>query len=294
MRVGVVPSSRRPGTASPAAGGGAPEKGRCSWPSGRLPATRSPPGWHSQHALLHIQRADLKTVPHEEPDELAHIYMQRGLSLGLASQVAAELTARDALAAHAQAELGIDLADQVNAWEAAGASALSFLLGGVLSLLAIMVPPPGVRIEVCVAVVLASLPGTGYLAARFGAAPTGRAAARNLTVGSLTMAVTYALGPSLRRCSSAEVAGAAAAHTRATGGASHGAGGEELPGGVAGEGAAELLAQLRPGKEPGGHRQRVDRSSPSSARTTARRMRSSLLAVLRGVATDGAGQDHRA
>ena len=148
----------------------------------------------SQDALLHIQRGELETNPHEELDELAHLYMQRGLSLGLARQVAAELTARDALSAHAEAELGIDLDDQVNPWEAAGASALSFLLGGVLSLLAILLPPAGVRIEVCVAVVLASLAGTGYLAARFGAAPPGRAALRNLAVGSITMTITYALG----------------------------------------------------------------------------------------------------
>jgi VIT1/CCC1 family predicted Fe2+/Mn2+ transporter len=82
----------------------------------------------------------------------------------------------------------------VNAWEAAGASALSFLLGGLLSLLAILLPPAGQRVGVCVAVVLASLAGTGYLAARFGSAPTGRAALRNLAVGGLTMAVTYGLG----------------------------------------------------------------------------------------------------
>lgn len=68
----------------------------------------------SQDALLHIQRAELVDIPHEELDELAHLYTQRGLSLGLARQVAAELTARDALAAHAEAELGIDLDDQVN------------------------------------------------------------------------------------------------------------------------------------------------------------------------------------
>jgi len=75
----------------------------------------------------------------------------------------------------------------------AAASALSFLLGGVLSLLAILIPPAGIRIQVCVAVVLTSLAGTGYLAARFGSAPTARAALRNLTIGSVTMAVTYAL-----------------------------------------------------------------------------------------------------
>jgi len=148
----------------------------------------------SQDALLRIQRTELETVPQEELDELAHLYMQRGLSLRLAREVAAELTAGDALAAHAEAELGIDLSDQVNPWEAAFASALSFLLGGVLSLLAILLPPAAVRIPVCVVTVLAGLALTGYVAARFGSSPTGRAALRNLVVGAGTMAVTYGLG----------------------------------------------------------------------------------------------------
>ncbi|MGI8750896.1 MAG: VIT1/CCC1 transporter family protein [Acidimicrobiales bacterium] len=148
----------------------------------------------SQEALLHIQRGELETIPDEELDELAHLYMQRGLSLRLARQVAVELTARDALAAHAEAELGIDLGDLVKPWEAASASAVSYLIGGLVSLLAILLPPASVRIAVCVAAVLAGLALTGYLAARLGAAPTGRATLRNLLVGSITMAATYALG----------------------------------------------------------------------------------------------------
>jgi VIT1/CCC1 family predicted Fe2+/Mn2+ transporter len=148
----------------------------------------------SQEALLRTQRSELETIPNEELDELAHLYMQRGLSLRLAREVAAELTARDALAAHAEAELGIDLGDLVRPWEAASASALAYLLGGLLSLLAILLPPDGVRIEVCVAAVLVGLAFTGYLGARLGSAPTGRATLRNLLVGGVTMAVTFGLG----------------------------------------------------------------------------------------------------
>jgi VIT1/CCC1 family predicted Fe2+/Mn2+ transporter len=70
----------------------------------------------SHEALLHIQRGELETIPGEELDELAHMYMERGLSLALARQVAVELTERDALAAHAEAELGIDLHDRANPW----------------------------------------------------------------------------------------------------------------------------------------------------------------------------------
>jgi vacuolar iron transporter family protein len=148
----------------------------------------------SQEELLRTQRAELEDIPDEEVDELAHLYMQRGLSLRLAKEVAVELTARDALAAHAEAELGIDLEDLVSPWEAASASALSYLLGGLLSLLAILLPPVGIRIAVCFSAVLVGLALTGYLAARLGRAPTGRATLRNLVVGTVTMAITYGLG----------------------------------------------------------------------------------------------------
>ncbi len=148
----------------------------------------------SQEALLRTQRAELETIPDEELDELAHLYRRRGLSLRLAREVATELTARDALAAHAEAELGIDVNDLLNPLEASLASALSYLLGGVLPLLAVLLPPAAGRIYVCVAAVLGSLAFTGYLAARVGAAPAGRATLRNLLVGGGTMAVTYAIG----------------------------------------------------------------------------------------------------
>ena len=81
----------------------------------------------SQEALLRLQRAELEDVPDEELDELALLYVEKGLSLRLARQVAQELTARDALAAHAEAELGIDLSDLVSPWQASVASALVFL-----------------------------------------------------------------------------------------------------------------------------------------------------------------------
>ncbi len=152
----------------------------------------------SQEALLNAQRAELVAVPAEELDELAHLYMQKGLSLRLAREVAAELTKRDALAAHAEAELGIDVEDLVKPWEASLASALSYLAGGVLSLVAILLPPRTYRIPVCVAAVLLGLGLTGYFAARLGRAPAVRATVRNILVGSATMAVTYALGSIVR------------------------------------------------------------------------------------------------
>ena len=148
----------------------------------------------SQEALLAVQRHELETVPDEELDELAHLYVQKGLSTTLASQVAAELTNRDALAAHADIELGIDLDDLVKPWDAAIASSVAFALGGVLPILAILLPPAEARVPVCFLAVAAALAITGNVAARLGQAPSGRATLRNVVVGMLAMATTYAIG----------------------------------------------------------------------------------------------------
>jgi len=148
----------------------------------------------SQDALLRHQREELATIPLEELDELAHLYVERGLSLRLAREVAAELTARDALAAHAEAELGIDLNDLISPWQASWASALSYLLGGTVALLAILLPPASIRVAVCAAVVLLGLGFTGYLAAHLGSAGRRRGTTRNVVVGSATMLITYGLG----------------------------------------------------------------------------------------------------
>ena len=148
----------------------------------------------SQEALLAVQRHELETVPDEELDELAHLYVQKGLSTTLASQVAAELTNRDALAAHADIELGIDLDDLVKPWDAAIASSTAFALGGVLPIVAILLPPTGARVPVCFLAVAAALAITGNVAARLGQAPSGRATLRNVVVGMLAMATTYAIG----------------------------------------------------------------------------------------------------
>lgn len=148
----------------------------------------------SQDALLARQQHELETVPQEELDELAHLYAEKGLSTRLAREVAKELSSRDALAAHADIELGIDLQDLVNPWEASIASATSFLLGGLLPLAAILLPPPAWRIGVCFAAVIVALALTGFFAARLGRAPALRATLRNTAVGFAAMLITYVIG----------------------------------------------------------------------------------------------------
>ncbi len=148
----------------------------------------------SEHALLEKERRELAEEPDDELAELAHLYTAKGLSPQLAHQVARELTAHDALGAHAEAELGIDPDDLTNPWTAAWASMLSFTVGALLPLLTIVLVTPGVRVPVTVLAVLVALGLTGWASARFGYGPAGRAVLRNMLGGLFAMLVTYGIG----------------------------------------------------------------------------------------------------
>jgi VIT1/CCC1 family predicted Fe2+/Mn2+ transporter len=148
----------------------------------------------TQNASLEQERRELAAMPDDELAELAGHYVGQGLAPELARQVAEQLTAHDALTAHARAEFGMDPAEVVRPWQAAGASALAFVLGAVLPLLAILLPPPGLRIPLCLAAVLLALAVTGTIFARIGGAGRSRAALRTMAGGGIAMAVTYGVG----------------------------------------------------------------------------------------------------
>ena len=148
----------------------------------------------SEHALLEKERRELADEPDDELAELAHLYTHKGLSHELALQVARELTAHDALGAHAEVELGIDPDDLTNPWTAAWASMLSFTLGALLPLLLIVLVPASVRVPVTIVAVLLALGLTGWASARFGYGPARKAVLRNMTGGFFAMAVTYGIG----------------------------------------------------------------------------------------------------
>ncbi|MEU4625698.1 VIT family protein [Actinoplanes sp. NPDC023801] len=148
----------------------------------------------TEKALLDKERRELAEFPDQELDELAALYEGKGLSPGTARQVAVELTAKDAFAAHADAELHLTPDDLTSPWQAAAASAVAFTAGSLLPLLAILVPPAGVRVVVTFAVVVAALAGTGYLSARLGGAHPARAVLRLVCGGALAMAVTFGVG----------------------------------------------------------------------------------------------------
>lgn len=148
----------------------------------------------SERSMLDKERREIELDPQGERAELASLYQSKGLSAGTAWQVAAELTERDAFAAHADAELGIDPRALTSPWHAAAASALSFVLGALLPLAAILLLPVGVRVPVTFGVVLLALALTGTIAARMGGARPGRAVVRIVVGGAAGMAITYAIG----------------------------------------------------------------------------------------------------
>ena len=147
----------------------------------------------TEHAALRQERRELARNPEGEMAELAQMYVDRGLSRPVAEQVAKELTAHDALRAHAEVELGITPDDVVSPWNAAITSMLAFLVGSLLPLLAILTPAPW-RIPLTFVAVLFALAVTGAVSARLGGSPRGRAVLRLVVGGALAMIVTYGIG----------------------------------------------------------------------------------------------------
>ena len=148
----------------------------------------------TERALLHKERRELRDDPAAELDELSALLAAKGLSTATARTVAEELTDHDAFAAHAEVELGIDPAELTNPWQAAFSSALSFTIGALLPMLAILTPPATWRIPVTVVAVLLALMLTGSVSAGLGGAPKGRAVLRNMIGGGLALAITYSIG----------------------------------------------------------------------------------------------------
>ncbi len=148
----------------------------------------------SEEAQLESERYELIHEPEHELAELVDLYKAKGLTPATAKLVADELTAHDAFAAHADAEFNTDPNDLTNPIHAALASALSFTMGGIIPLLAIMLPPVHLRILVTFVSVLIALVITGMLSAKLGGSKKVRATIRVVVGGILAMVVTYGVG----------------------------------------------------------------------------------------------------
>jgi len=145
-------------------------------------------------ADLERERRELAASPDREREELTEIYRQRGLSEGLAAQVAEALSAHDALTAHARDELGLDVRRLARPTQAAMVSATSFAVGALAPLVIMAAASPSLRVPMTVFVTLVALVGLGTLGARLGGAPQLRAAVRVLVGGSLALLISWAIG----------------------------------------------------------------------------------------------------
>ena len=145
-------------------------------------------------ADLARERQELHSAPEAEQRELAGIYVRRGLTPELADQVAQQLTAHDALGAHARDELGITDFSRAQPLLAAMASAGSFALGALLPLLVTLLVPAAQMSLVIFAVTLLLLLALGAAAAQLGGARRLPAALRVAFWGALAMAITGLAG----------------------------------------------------------------------------------------------------
>lgn len=148
----------------------------------------------SESSDLARERKELETDVEAEHRELAAIYVGRGLDSALATQVAKQLMAHDALGAHARDELGISEIVRPRPVQAAIASAFSFAAGAALPLATVVVTPQVLMLQSVAALSLAFLATLGGIAAKVGGASVSTGAIRVTFWSALAMALTAAVG----------------------------------------------------------------------------------------------------
>ncbi len=153
----------------------------------------------TEQADLARERAEQISQPAFEHNELAQIYVNRGLEPSLAKQVADQLMAKDALGAHARDELGISEITTARPIQAALTSALTFSVGAALPLIAATIAPSTWLIPTVSIATLCFLALLGAVGAKTGGANIWRATARVFFWGAFAMAVTAAIGALIGR-----------------------------------------------------------------------------------------------
>ncbi|MEH6721027.1 MAG: VIT family protein [Aurantimonas endophytica] len=148
----------------------------------------------TENADLARETAELRDDPAGELEELTQIYVGRGLEMNLARQVAAQLTARDALGAHARDELGISEVTAARPVQAALTSAATFAVGAAMPLLMVFVAPADLLIVFVSGASLVFLGVLGAIGAKTGGANVWRGTARVAFWGAAAMALTAGIG----------------------------------------------------------------------------------------------------
>jgi VIT1/CCC1 family predicted Fe2+/Mn2+ transporter len=145
-------------------------------------------------ADLAKEQKELEETPHEELLELARIYEKRGLDKNLSLQVATQLTAHDALGAHARDELGINHMTKANPLQAALSSGASFVFGGLLPVLVAYFGSLQSMEWIQYGSAILFLILLGILSAKAGDANILRAVTRVTFWGTIAMGITAAIG----------------------------------------------------------------------------------------------------
>jgi vacuolar iron transporter family protein len=148
----------------------------------------------TEKAELEREKAELTTQPAFEREELAAIYVGRGLSPELAGAVADQLMSKDALGTHARDELGITETTSANPIQAALTSAATFAAGAALPLISVVMAPAAWLVPIVAVVSLLALALLGAIGAKTGGAPIWQATFRVTFWGALAMAVTAGIG----------------------------------------------------------------------------------------------------
>jgi VIT1/CCC1 family predicted Fe2+/Mn2+ transporter len=148
----------------------------------------------TETADLRRESAELRNDPVGEIDELAEIYVKRGLEPALARQVAGQLMKADALGAHARDELGITQMSTARPVQAALTSAATFTVGAAMPLLMVIVAPANLLVPLTSAAALGFLAILGAIGAKAGGANILRATVRVTFWGALALGITAGIG----------------------------------------------------------------------------------------------------
>ena len=148
----------------------------------------------TERADLAKERRELRSNPEGELDELAEIYVKRGVEIDLARQVAGQLMKKDALGAHARDELGISQTTTARPVQAALTSAVTFSVGAAMPLLMVVVSPSTMLVPLTSAASLGFLAVLGAVGAKAGGAPILRATIRVTFWGALALGITAGIG----------------------------------------------------------------------------------------------------
>jgi VIT1/CCC1 family predicted Fe2+/Mn2+ transporter len=148
----------------------------------------------NEKALIKKEKLELEQNPEYELNELTNLYKVKGLSQSTAKEVAKELTETDVLTAHAETELNINMKNLTNPWYAVSASAVSYISGALIPLIAIILPLGKFTIPITFIAVVIALTITGFVSSKISGSSLKVSISRIVFIGIVAMLITYTIG----------------------------------------------------------------------------------------------------